>query len=137
MVGLEDSASTGSCGVNSNSNSIGTSFNLMSLRTNPNPSGTSMDDESANFGSITDFHMEKLIGILEDAIQIVDEVFIDVCTAAEARGTTASTISSAEPGTGEETEAETEEESTTATMNSSGNETSSHVQEHSAQRKDS
>jgi hypothetical protein len=136
MIGLEGSASNGSCGINSNSNTIGSSFNLVSLRANPNPSSTSMDDESANFGSITDFHMEKLIGILEDAIQIVDEVFIDVCTAAPS-GTTASTVSSGEPGVGEEAEAEIEEESTTATMNPSGIETSSHVQEHSAQRKDS
>ena len=59
-----------------------------------------------------------------------------MCTAAPS-GTTASTVSSAEPGVGDEAEAETEEESTTATMNPSDIETSSHVQEHSVQRKDS
>ena len=99
MIGLDDSTSTASCGCNGNNNTIGNSFNLISRRTNPNQHGISMDDKNTYFGSITAFHRGRLVDILNDAFQIVDEVLFDMCAAAPCSTTVAITTSAA-GGTG-------------------------------------
>jgi hypothetical protein len=130
MNGLDDSKCISACGVNcnSNNNTAGSSFNLISLRKDPNQHGNALDDECNIYKGITDLHMERFIDILDDAIQIVDEVFLEVSANAEPSSSAVTTTLSA-PGA--------EAGSATATFNPSENETSSHVQDHSGQGNDS